>query len=46
MSELRQLRVAVSEHAFFIDGWIEMSRSEEIQSALSESCLIPRCPRS
>ena len=33
------VKVAVSEHAFFIDGWIEMSRSEEIQSALSESCL-------
>tara|TARA_B100001996_G_scaffold161988_1_gene123524 strand:- start:4794 stop:6890 length:2097 start_codon:yes stop_codon:yes gene_type:complete len=33
------VKIAVSEHAFFIDGWIEMSRSSEIQSALSKSCL-------
>ena len=33
------VKIAVSEHAFFIDGWIEMSRSDEVQSALSESCL-------
>jgi len=32
------VKVAVSEHAFFIDGWIEVSRSEEVQSALKESC--------
>ena len=33
------VKIAVSEHAFFIDGWIEMSRSDEVQSALSDSCL-------
>ena len=33
------VKIAVSEHAFFIDGWIEMSRSDEVQSALSNSCL-------
>ena len=33
------VKIAVSEHAFFIDGWIEMSRSEEVKSALSKSCL-------
>ena len=32
------VKIAVSEHAFFIDGWIELSRSEEVQSVLSESC--------
>ena len=32
-------RVAVSEHAFIIDGWIEMKRSHEVLKALSKSCL-------
>lgn len=32
-------RVAVSEHAFIIDGWIEMKRSDEVISALSKYCL-------
>ena len=33
------VKLAVSEHAFFVDGWIELSRSEEVQSALTNSCL-------
>ena len=33
------VKLAVSEHAFFVDGWIELSRSEEVQSALTKSCL-------
>jgi V/A-type H+-transporting ATPase subunit I len=33
------VKIAVSEHAFFVDGWIELSRSEEVQLALKESCL-------
>ena len=32
------VKLAVSEHAFFVDGWIELSRSEEVQSALTKSC--------
>ena len=32
-------RVAVSEHAFVIDGWIEMGRSDEVIHALSEFCI-------
>jgi V/A-type H+-transporting ATPase subunit I len=33
------VKIAVSEHAFFIDGWVEMSRSDEVQSALKNTCL-------
>ncbi len=33
------VRVAVSEHAFVIDGWLEMRRAEEIERALEDSCL-------
>jgi V/A-type H+-transporting ATPase subunit I len=33
------VKIAVSDHAFFIDGWIEMSRSEEVKKALSECCI-------
>ena len=33
------VRVAVSEHAFVIDGWVAMGRSEEVQKALKEVCL-------
>jgi len=33
------VKLAVSEHAFLVDGWIELSRSEEVQSALTKSCL-------
>ena len=33
------VRVAVSEHAFVIDGWVAMGRSEEVQRALKEVCL-------
>ena len=33
------VKIAVSDHAFFIDGWVEMSRSEEVQKALSECCI-------
>ena len=32
------VKIAVSEHAFFIDGWIELSRSEEVQHALNDYC--------
>ena len=33
------VRIAVSEHAFVIDGWVPMGRAEEVQSALKEVCL-------
>jgi len=33
------VRVAVSEHAFVIDGWVAMGRAEEVQRALKEVCL-------
>jgi len=33
------VRVAVSEHAFLIDGWIVLERSEEVLSALSDVCI-------
>ena len=33
------VKIAVSNHAFFIDGWIELSRSEEVQNALKDTCL-------
>ena len=37
---LGPIRVAVSDHAFVIDGWIESSRSEEVSSELSETCRV------
>ena len=37
---LGPIRVAVSDHAFVIDGWIETSRSEEVSAALSETCRV------
>jgi len=33
------VRIAVSEHAFVIDGWVEMSRADEIQNSLRSCCL-------
>ncbi|RAH07348.1 MAG: hypothetical protein CMA00_000100 [Methanobacteriota archaeon] len=33
------VRIAVSEHAFVIDGWLVMDRAEEVQRELSEACL-------
>ncbi len=33
------VRIAVSEHAFVIDGWVAMGRSEEVQRALKDICL-------
>lgn len=33
------VKIGVSNHAFLIDGWIEMSRSNEVLSALADSCL-------
>jgi len=33
------VRIAVSDHAFVIDGWLVMERSDEIQRELRESCL-------
>ena len=32
-------RVAVSDHAFVIDGWLVMSRAEEVMNALKPFCL-------
>ena len=32
-------RVAVSDHAFVIDGWLVMSRAEEVMKALNPFCL-------
>ena len=29
----------VSEHAFLIDGWLEMKRADELERALEDSCL-------
>ena len=37
---LGPIRVAVSGHAFVIDGWIETSRSEEVSAVLSETCRV------
>jgi len=37
---LGPIRVAVSGHAFVIDGWIETSRSGEVSAALSETCQV------
>jgi len=36
---LGPIRVATSEHAFIIDGWVETSRTDEIREVLSKSCL-------
>jgi len=33
------VRLAVSEHAFVIDGWIESIREAEIRAALADTCL-------
>jgi V/A-type H+-transporting ATPase subunit I len=33
------VRVATSDHAFVIDGWVETARSDEVKSALSNTCL-------
>ncbi len=33
------VKIAVSNHAFLVDGWIEMSRSEEVQNALLDCCI-------
>jgi len=33
------VKIAVSNHAFFIDGWVEMTRSEEIKLALEGCCI-------
>ena len=32
------VRIAVSNHAFLIDGWIESNRAEEVQRALKSVC--------
>ena len=36
---LGPIRVAVSAHAFVLDGWVETSRSEEIREALADTCI-------
>tara|TARA_B100000945_G_scaffold97650_2_gene76428 strand:- start:1751 stop:3778 length:2028 start_codon:yes stop_codon:yes gene_type:complete len=33
------VRIAVSEHAFVIDGWVPMGSSEDVQRALNDVCL-------
>ena len=33
------VRIAVSEHAFVIDGWVPMGRAGEVQGALKDVCL-------
>ena len=33
------VRIAVSDHAFVIDGWVEMRRSEEVIRGLRDSCI-------
>jgi len=33
------VRIAVSEHAFVLDGWLVMGRAEEVQKELRDSCL-------
>ena len=33
------VRVAVSEHSFVIDGWLEMRRADEVIRGLKDSCL-------
>ncbi len=37
---LGPIRVAVSGHAFVVDGWIETTRSEEVKLVLSETCRV------
>ena len=32
------VKIAVSNHAFFIDGWVEMARSSEVKQALEKYC--------
>ena len=34
------VKVAVSDHAFVIDGWVEMDRAPDIQVALGNSCIV------
>mgnify|MGYP001188379539 FL=1 len=33
------VRVAVSDHAFVVDGWLEMRRADEVERELKGSCL-------
>lgn len=34
------VRLAVTAHAFMIDGWVEMARADEVESGLSEVCTV------
>lgn len=34
------VRVAVSDHAFIIDGWVEMDRAHDIKIALGGACIV------
>ncbi|MDP6907218.1 MAG: V-type ATPase 116kDa subunit family protein [Candidatus Thalassarchaeaceae archaeon] len=34
------VRLAVTEHTFLIDGWVEMIRAEEVKSALVKTCIV------
>ena len=33
------VRVAVSDHAFVVDGWLEMRKADEVKKTMEESCL-------
>lgn len=33
------VRLAISDHAFVLDGWVETSSEDSVRAALSESCL-------
>ena len=33
------VRIAVSEHAFVLDGWLVMGRADEVQKELKQACL-------
>ena len=34
------VRIATTEHAFIVDGWVEMDRSDEVMTALSSVCTV------
>ncbi len=34
------VRLAVTEHTFLIDGWVEMVRAKEVESALGKTCIV------
>lgn len=34
------VRIATTDHAFIVDGWVEMARADEVNSALSSICTV------